>query len=211
MKKISLLLISISLAGCSTAYYNPYIKSAHQQQVQFQIDDGYCTSVSVGSVPMPEVRYYDSGTRIYTFNASSYSSSGAVNTIGTIQQRPSSADAFASGFANGAAIGDAIVASDQRNRVYSGCMASLGWFESKEVAQAAAREMEQSKANQSDQLAKALASTKYLKNWKPGEPRAEFAMDMDDKLRVDPAWSNRSLEDRFKEVERLTLIHFGDI
>ncbi|MCX2533695.1 RDD family protein [Plesiomonas shigelloides] len=63
----------------------------------------------------------------------------------------------------------------------------------------------------SNELAKALESTEYLKTWKVGDARLEYAIEVDEKLRSDPVWMYRSLEDRFKEAERLTLIHFDGI
>lgn len=61
-------------------------------------------------------------------------------------------------------------------------------------------------------MAKALNSAKYLKAWSVwGGDRMRYAIDMDDKLSKEPEWKERSLEERFKEAERLTLIHFGDI
>lgn len=212
------------IAGCaSSTYYNPYIDSDPQRKTQFSIDDGYCTSVSVGAVPMPEVRHYDSGARTYTFNANLYQPGAPTSNIsgyGTVS--PSPADAFSSGFANGAAIGGAIRASMDRDTVYNGCMTSLGWTTSKDVADAIYSERSNarqsaisSSANPSqsgDPVINAINKTAYLKKWYyEKSPKFDYAVDVDDKLKAEPEWGDKSLEERFAEATRLTRIHFGEI
>lgn len=66
------------------------------------------------------------------------------------------------------------------------------------------------KSDADEAMANALSRTEHLKHWKPDDKRMKYAIDIDDKLSKDPAWNERSLEERFKEAERLTLIHFGD-
>ncbi|ELM3752464.1 hypothetical protein RYR31_003679 [Aeromonas dhakensis] len=223
MMKPALLLSSFAIiSGCSSnIYYNPYIESDSQRAMQLEIDDGYCTSVSVGAVPMPEVRHYDSGARIYTFNANVYQAGMPTSNIsgyGSVSQSP--ADAFSSGFANGAAIGSAMRASMDRDTVYDGCMASLGWTTSKDISNAiyAERQNASRQATETIQndvpapVLNAINNTAYLKKWYyEKSPKFDYAVDVDDKLKADPDWSNKSLEERFAEATRLTRIHFGEI
>lgn len=210
------------LAGCaSNVYYNPYIDSDSQRAMQLEIDDGYCTSVSVGAVPMPEVRHYDSGARTYTFNASLYQPgmpTSSVSGYGSVS--PSSVDSFSSGFANGAAIGGAIRAGMDRDKVYNGCMTSLGWTTSKDIADAIYTDRKRTgnsvtEASVSDipePVIRAINNTAYLKKWYYDKsPKFDYAVDVDDKLKGDPVWRDKSLEERFAEATRLTRIHFGEI
>jgi hypothetical protein len=221
MKSVLLFSAFAMLSGCSSnIYYNPYIGSDSQRSIQFEIDDGYCTSVSVGAVPMPEVRHYDSGARTYTFNANAYQSGMPTSNIsGYGSVTPSPVDAFSSGFANGAAIGGAMRASMDRDTVYDGCMASLGWTTSKETADAIYSERNNAKqqateTNQSsvpEPVISAINKTAYLKKWYYDKsPKFDYAVEVDDKLRADPVWGNKTLEERFAEAARLTRIHFGE-
>lgn len=222
MRTAFLLFACSAMAGCaSNVYYNPYIDNDSQRAMQLEIDDGYCTGVSVGSVPMPEVRHYDSGARTYTFNASLYQPGMPTSNIsgyGTVS--PSSADAFSSGFANGAAIGGAMRARADRDTVYDGCMASLGWTTSKDIADAIYTERKASSNTVADDVGsdvpkpvmRAINNTAYLKKWYYDKsPKFDYAVDVDDKLKSDPKWKGSTLEERFAEATRLTRIHFGEI
>lgn len=123
---------SFLLSGCATTYYNPYINDAGALQRQRIMDEGYCTQVASGSVPMPEVRHYQSGVQNYqiTGNTRTYASNG-YNTnsyyTGSVTAYPNSGDAFAAGMANGMNMGAALRAGKERRQVMQGCMYSLGW------------------------------------------------------------------------------------
>ncbi len=163
----------------------------------------------------------DSGARIYTFNANVYQAGMPTSNIsgyGSVSQSP--ADAFSSGFANGAAIGSAMRASMDRDTVYDGCMASLGWTTSKDISNAiyAERQNVSRQATETIQndvpapVLNAINNTAYLKKWYyEKSPKFDYAVDVDDKLKEDPEWGNKSLEERFAEATRLTRIHFGEI
>ncbi|WP_429046800.1 hypothetical protein [Aeromonas veronii] len=57
----------------------------------------------------------------------------------------------------------------------------------------------------------ALQAVPELAVWRDqDQDRFDFALAIDDKLRVDPAWSDKSLEARFAEVARRTKLAFGD-
>ncbi|MGL4750863.1 MAG: hypothetical protein ACRCXB_00365, partial [Aeromonadaceae bacterium] len=57
----------------------------------------------------------------------------------------------------------------------------------------------------------ALQVVPELAEWRDqDQDRFDFALAIDDKLRVDPAWSDKSLEARFAEVARRTKLAFGD-
>ncbi len=125
-------LVLMSLSGCAVKYYNPNMPNESDRNRQFAIDDGYCTQVADGSVPMPEVRYYQPQQTYYTMNATttSYNSRTGYttyNTTGSVNSYQSPANSFTNGFANGMNIGAAIAASENRKKVYHGCMISLGW------------------------------------------------------------------------------------
>lgn len=130
---------SFLLSGCATTYYNPHITDAGALQRQRIIDEGYCTQVASGSVPMPEVRHYQSGVQNYqiTGNARTYGSNGySTNSYytGSVTAYPNSGDAFAAGMANGMNMGAAIRAGQERRQVMQGCMYSLGWTTDKNAS-----------------------------------------------------------------------------
>ncbi|OLF56852.1 hypothetical protein [Aeromonas veronii] len=57
----------------------------------------------------------------------------------------------------------------------------------------------------------ALQAVPELAEWRDqDQDRFDFALAIDDKLRADPAWSDKSLEARFAEVARRTKLAFGD-
>lgn len=57
----------------------------------------------------------------------------------------------------------------------------------------------------------ALQAVPELAQWRDqDQDRFDFALAIDDKLRDDPAWSDKSLEARFAEVARRTKLAFGD-
>lgn len=123
---------SFLLSGCATTYYNPHMTDAGALQRQRIIDEGYCTRVASGSVPMPQVRHYQSGLQNYqiTGNARTYGSNGySTNSYytGSVTAYPNAGDAFATGMANGMNMGAAIRAGQERKQVMQGCMYSLGW------------------------------------------------------------------------------------
>lgn len=57
----------------------------------------------------------------------------------------------------------------------------------------------------------ALLAVPDLAAWRDGDQdRFDMALTIDDKLKADPAWSNKPLEERFAEVARRTKLAFGD-
>lgn len=120
------------ISGCSTTYYNPNITDPVALERQKTIDEAHCTQVSVGSIPMPEVRHYQSGVQNYQINSTTrtYNTDGSSSTSymsGYASSYPNPGDAFSAGLANGASMGAALAAEKQRRQVMDGCMYTLGW------------------------------------------------------------------------------------
>lgn len=147
MTRIAVLLTGVALlSGCATApsYHNPNIVDPIAAKRQFDIDDGYCTGVSSGSVPMPMVRTYVPGQQAYTINGTGSMFTPGVGTSSYGYQArvtpvPNPGAAFATGMANGMNMGIAMRAAQDRQRVYHGCMVSLGWSNDPEVLAAASK------------------------------------------------------------------------
>ncbi|MDZ5604559.1 tetratricopeptide repeat protein [Pseudomonas sp. RP23018S] len=142
-------------SGCATTYYNPHITDAGALQRQRIIDEGYCTRVASGSVPMPQVRHYQSGLQNYqvTGNAHSYGSNGySTNTYytGSVMAYPNAGDAFTAGMANGMNMGASIRAGQERKQVIQGCMYSLGWTTDKNAVAHASIERAKKKTQAED-------------------------------------------------------------
>lgn len=134
-----LTVVSLLLSGCSVTYYNPHITDVAALERQRIIDEGYCTRVATGSVPMPEVRHYQSGVQNYqisgsvrTYGVDGYSANSYYS--GSVTAYPSSGDAFSAGMANGMNMGAALRAGQERKQVMQGCMYSLGWTTDKRAS-----------------------------------------------------------------------------
>lgn len=125
------ILTAVALTGCGTTYYNPNITDPQALEHQRVIDEGYCTRVGAGSVPMPEVRHYQSGVQNYqiTGTVRTYGSGGYSNSNYTanVSSYPNAGDAFSAGVANGANLGMALAAARERKQIIESCMYSLGW------------------------------------------------------------------------------------
>ncbi len=81
----------------------------------------------MGSAPMPSVAINNDPTS-YRVTGTSSSFGGGYRTYdATVTPVQSPAGAFASGFANGAAIRQSIDARNAREEIYKGCMYQLGW------------------------------------------------------------------------------------
>ena len=121
----------LALSGCSTTYYNPNISDPAALEQQRAVDEGYCTRVAAGSVPMPDIRHYQSGVQNYQVNGQirSYGSNGISNSnyTGNVTSYQNTGDAFSSGMANGISIGAAFQASRASEKVMQCCIYSLGW------------------------------------------------------------------------------------
>ncbi len=136
---VTALSAAIMISGCamSPKWSNPHLDGrADVLQRQLVIDDGYCTRVAAGSVPMPVVRTYEPAPRVYNIDAqvSGYNyGTGTYSShqiTGTATAAPGGfAGGFSSGLANGAALGQAIRAKKEHERVHRGCMYALGWTE----------------------------------------------------------------------------------
>lgn len=146
MKILALIISSTLLTACamSPTYYNPNITDPTALERQRIIDEGYCTQAAAGAVPLPQVRYYQSGIQNYQIsgNIQSYDPSGystRSNYIGSVNSYQNPGDAFATGVANGINMGAAIRANKEHDVVFQGCMYSLGWTTDKNSLSRAAQ------------------------------------------------------------------------
>ncbi|GKW13763.1 hypothetical protein PEC301899_40450 [Pectobacterium carotovorum subsp. carotovorum] len=130
--KLIFSIFPILLSSCATNYYNPNLKDPIALERQRTIDEGYCTRVAAGSVPMPEIRSYQTGVQNYNVVGSArtnYSNGYSTNTYynANISSYPNAGEAFTNGFASGASIGAAFRAKLDRDKVFKSCMYTLGW------------------------------------------------------------------------------------
>lgn len=126
----------LSLSACSTIYYNPNIKNQDELEHQRITDEGFCTKVSVGSVPMPSIQHNQTSNRNYNSSGNiqtRYSNGSTSNSTynSTISSYPNAGEAFSSGLANGANVGLALRAQMDQKKIYKGCMYNLGWTTTK--------------------------------------------------------------------------------
>ncbi|NCU23651.1 tetratricopeptide repeat protein [Acinetobacter haemolyticus] len=126
------LITPVALVACSTTYYNPNIKDHQTLDRQRIIDEGLCTRVAAGSVPMPEIRQYPSTNSNFNVTGklqTRYPNGQTLNSTynSTIYSYPNVGEAFSSGLANGANVGLALRAQIEKNKVFKGCMYNLGW------------------------------------------------------------------------------------
>lgn len=149
MKLLLIAMAAAAVSGCATKQYF-HTSIANQEDVERQrvIDDAYCTQAAMGLVDMPQIVHQPSGSykssgTISGYNPStgfsSYSYSGVT--------RPSAADSFSSGFANGMNLGNAIAAGQARNKLHHACMLAKGWSENEaKAAESAKRKQEENGA-----------------------------------------------------------------
>lgn len=132
-RKFPLLCLLILLTGCAstTQWHNPNFTEEQVDVLERQktIDEGYCTMVVQGAVPMPEVRTYTPQQQSYTIYGSSMTHGSQGFNTGYYRANvvPSAGASFSSGFAQGAALGAAIRARRAQEAVMKSCMYQLGW------------------------------------------------------------------------------------
>lgn len=136
IKRLSILGAALFLSACSTTYYNPNIQNQDVLERQRIIDEGVCTRVSVGAVPMPSVRHYPSNNQNYNISGkvqTRYSNGLTSNSSysSNISSYPNAGEAFSNGLANGANVGMALRAQREKDKIYKGCMYNLGWTTTK--------------------------------------------------------------------------------
>ena len=134
-KGVATLASLLLLAGCATTWHNPHLSSATREERQLVIDEGYCQQAAHGSVPMPDIRIYNSAD-----NASGYRFSGRLSTqgangsqtsyySGSMTPIPNPSQSFNHGLAQGAALGAAIRARRAQDAIYKSCRFRLGWLD----------------------------------------------------------------------------------
>lgn len=115
---------------------------------------------------------------------------------------------LASGFMSGFNIAGANDSGYDRG-IFNDCMMGRGWYL---VSKDETGGRRQNKKPENNEVMNALYRTKYLRDWYDSKnDKFNYAVDIDDKLKSDPAWSNKTLDERFAEATRLTRIHFGEI
>lgn len=124
---------ALALGGCASTWYNPNFSSQSLHERQLTIDSAGCQRYALGAAPMPSIRVYSPQPQNYTFNGtvSTYGSGGYSSSrfSGTATQMPMGS--FSSGFAQGAALGEAISVKRVRDMAFKACMYQLGWTDSK--------------------------------------------------------------------------------
>lgn len=137
MRVIGALLTAGMLTGCTT-WHNENISDPAALKRQLVIDEGYCTRVAVGVVPMPEIRVYDPSQQSYTINGSVSHGAQTSYYTGTVSPTAGGfAGGFASGVSQGAALGTAIRVQNERGAIVKGCMFNLGWSNTPQPPRAA--------------------------------------------------------------------------
>ncbi|MBN8769673.1 MAG: hypothetical protein J0I01_08310 [Stenotrophomonas nitritireducens] len=125
-------------------WQNPSIADPTQRERQLTIDDAYCNRVAVGAAPMPSVNmpqpqrqgaYISGSSTTYGPNGGAYRSTFS----GTATPTQNVGEAFAGGFAQGAAVGALLATRRQQKTIHKGCMAELGWSKSAPSSQAVAQ------------------------------------------------------------------------
>lgn len=127
----------LTLAGCATKWQHTAMTDPVAVQRQLTIDDGYCTMVSAGSLPMPQVvipaplpapttsNIAMTGTAVNpaTGGTTTTNSRGTVTTA----PAPSFGAGFANGFASGANLGATLAAGLAQEKIHTACMYAKGW------------------------------------------------------------------------------------
>lgn len=126
---------ALCLSGCAT-WSNTSIADPVMHERQLARDNGYCKKVAVGAAPMPSVSVQPGssaqGVMVHG-QATTYGPNGAMRRSaysGSATPAASFGDGFASGMAQGAAVGALLLARQQQDLIYVGCMAELGWKKS---------------------------------------------------------------------------------
>lgn len=135
MCRLPMLVCVTWLASCANgAWQNPHIANEEAKRAQLRLDAANCSQVAAGSIPIPPIRVYQPNyDGPYSFDGTIETYVSGVGTVrsdysGTVRSTPNAAESFATGFASGAEIGSAMVASSQRNSMMDSCMAQLGWI-----------------------------------------------------------------------------------
>lgn len=111
---------------------------------------------------------------------------------------------LAEGFINGLNVASA-GQSDTDRGIFNDCMMGRGWFLTTSNTSSA-----KSAGSGNATVMAALYRTQYLRDWYDNkDPKFEYAMDIDDRLKNDPHWKSRPLDERFAEVTRLTIAHYN--
>lgn len=124
-----MLIVAAFLVGCTTSWRHPSIVTQAQHDYYFTIHKGYCTQMMAGAISPPSAP-------ILTQPQPSYSYQGTVNQYGAPPAYYSGYAApvanpgasFATGVANGLAIGAYANAKKEREAIFDGCMTQLGWI-----------------------------------------------------------------------------------
>lgn len=123
---------TLALAGCAT-WSHGSITSPALEERQRVVDNAYCKRVAVGAAPMPSVSIpatQGAGGAWTQGVSTTYGPGGGVSRStysGSATPMGSFGGGFASGMAQGAAVGALMLARQQQDEIYAGCMTELGW------------------------------------------------------------------------------------
>lgn len=79
------------------------------------------------------------------------------------------------------------------------------------ASQIPAAQQSQPAEQQANPVVAAIEANADLSNWQKSDPdRWTHVVQMDEKLKADPQWQNKSLEERFEQAAKLTKTAFGD-
>jgi hypothetical protein len=124
-----LVLFLVFTSGCTKYYFNHnYPRDGFTQQQNYNADNGYCVAVAHGSIPTTDIRLNNPTPNITTTGRVSIRDNDGNTLRGRYQENTQSGN-FITGFADGYNIGSVIATDSNRQAVYQGCMARLGWFE----------------------------------------------------------------------------------
>lgn len=135
MNNISISLLSgiaasMILNGCgsNTVWINPHIPPK-TSAIKYKKDDGYCTSVSYGTVPMPNIIYnknYVDRSKYGNFNLTNNQTGQTYS--GTYRSSGGFASAFNEAYAKSRANAARREAKEAREKIWESCMYRFGWL-----------------------------------------------------------------------------------
>lgn len=136
--RAAIVALSAMLSACASTPPAPPMEwvnsglDGHHATQQFFVDDGYCIQASHGSVVMPRPRAFVPGVQSYKIQGRVTTTDQSYQTTtsdyeATVTPQRSGFDSFSQGLAAGQHNRAVHDAHEQRQRVYRGCMASLGW------------------------------------------------------------------------------------
>ena len=188
MRLLLITFISVVISGCAQEMV--WSSSNGKSEQQFYADRSYCSAMA---------------------------GNGQQNQV--VQMQPS--NDFASGFMNGMNIGGAMGASNARSQIFNDCMMGNGWFLVPSGQQATNQVAQTENATNADAKAASdsdassvvmneIHKIPELEYWmKHDKEKFDYAVSVDEELKLDSNWKDRPLSDRFQEATKRTMKHFN--